>query len=50
VGARGAVSLLEKVDCDHVKSVIWPDFKVSKVDTNDPSAKAVCWGLYYRRS
>lgn len=50
VGARGAVSLLEKADCDHVKSVTWPDFKVSMVDTKDPSTKAVCWGLYYRRS
>lgn len=50
VGARGAISLLEKVYCDHVKYVIWPDFKVSMVDTKDASTKAVCWGLYYRRS
>jgi hypothetical protein len=32
VGARGAVSLLEKVDCDHAKVVIQLDFVVS---TND---------------
>lgn len=41
VSAWRTVSLLEKVGCDHVKSVIPPDFKVSVSDINDPSAEAV---------
>jgi hypothetical protein len=41
VSAWRIVSLLEKAGCDHVKSVILPDFKVSVSDINDPSAKAV---------
>jgi hypothetical protein len=41
VGAQGAVSILEKASCDHVKSIIWPDFEVSENDIKDPSPKVV---------
>jgi len=40
-GARGAVSLLEKAGCAHVKAVIQPDFSVSDNDIKNPSAKDV---------
>jgi hypothetical protein len=41
MGARGAVSLLEKAGCEHVKSVIRPEFTVLASDIKDPSAEAV---------
>jgi hypothetical protein len=41
MGARGAISLLEKAICDHVKSVIQHEFKISVDDIKDPSTKAV---------
>jgi hypothetical protein len=41
VGARGAVSLLEKAGCDHAKAVIQPDFSVSANDIKEPSAEAI---------
>jgi hypothetical protein len=39
--AWGAISLLEKADCKHAKSVIQPMFKVSANDIKDPSPKDV---------
>jgi hypothetical protein len=41
VGPRGAVLLLEKVGCEHVKSTIQSKFKVSTIHMKDPSAKVV---------
>jgi hypothetical protein len=40
VCARGAVSLVEKAECDHAKGVIQPDFSVSATDIKEPLAKA----------
>jgi hypothetical protein len=37
----GAVSLLEKVGCEHAKAVIQPDFSVSSTDIKEPSAVAI---------
>jgi hypothetical protein len=39
-GARGAASILEKVDCDHVKAVAQPEFALSADDMKNPSAEA----------
>jgi hypothetical protein len=39
-GARGAVSLLEKVGCEHAKVVVQPEFSVSANDIKNPSTKA----------
>jgi hypothetical protein len=39
-GARGAVSLLEKTGCEHVKAIIQPDFSVLASDIKNPSAEA----------
>jgi hypothetical protein len=44
VGARGAVSLLKKVGCEHAKSLIQSEFKVSAIDVKDPSAEVVALG------
>jgi hypothetical protein len=47
-GARGAVSLLEKVGCDHVKDVVQPEFLVSANDIKSPSAEATALsGKFY---
>jgi hypothetical protein len=47
-GARGAMSLLEKVGCEHAKAVIQPDFLVSANDIKNPSAKAAALsGKFY---
>jgi len=40
VGARGAVSLLEKVGYEHAKDVIQPAFSVSANDIQEPSTEA----------
>jgi hypothetical protein len=40
VGAHGAVSVLEKVGCDHAKAVAQPDFAFSTDDVRNPSAEA----------
>jgi hypothetical protein len=48
IGARGAVSLLEKVGCEHVKAVIQPEFSASASDIKDPSAEAIALsGKFY---
>jgi hypothetical protein len=44
VGARGAVSLLEKDGCEHAKVVIQPDFAVLSEDIKEPSAEAIAFG------
>ena len=41
VGARGAVSLLEKAGYDRAKVVIQPDFAVAAEDVKEPSAEAM---------
>jgi hypothetical protein len=43
-GARGAVSILEKVDCDHAKAVVQPEFVFSVDDIKTPSAEASTLG------
>ena len=49
-GARGVVSILEKVGCDHAKTVITtktvvqPDFAFSADDVRNPSAEATTLG------
>jgi hypothetical protein len=44
VGARGAVSLLKKADCEHAKVVIQPDFTVSVEDVKEPSIEDISLG------
>jgi hypothetical protein len=44
VGARGAVSILEKVGCDNAKVVVQPDFVFSANDVRNPSAEATTLG------
>jgi hypothetical protein len=44
VGARGAVSILEKVGCDHAKAVVQPYFAFSANDVKNPSAEATTLG------
>jgi hypothetical protein len=44
VGARGAVSLLEKAGYEHVKAVIQPEFSVLANDIKEPSAKPTALG------
>jgi hypothetical protein len=44
VGARGAVSLLEKAGCEHAKTVIQPDFVVLANDIREPSTEAIALG------
>ena len=43
-GARGAMSILEKVGCDHAKAVAQPDFAFSADDVKNPSDKATSLG------
>lgn len=43
IGARSATSMLEKVDCEHVKIIGNPDFKVSQDDVKKPSLKPPKW-------
>jgi hypothetical protein len=42
--ARGVASILEKVDCDHAKAVVQPDFAFSTNDVRNPSAEATTLG------
>jgi hypothetical protein len=42
--ARGVVSILEKVGCDHAKAVAQPDFAISADDVRNPSAEATTLG------
>jgi hypothetical protein len=44
VGARGAVSVLEKVGCDHDKAVAQPNFAFSADDVRIPSVEATTLG------
>ena len=37
---HGAVSVLEKVGCEHAKAVVQPGFSLSANDIRNPSAKA----------
>jgi hypothetical protein len=47
-GARGAVSLLEKVGCDHAKVVVLPEFLILANDIKSPSAEvAALSGKFY---
>jgi hypothetical protein len=43
-GARGSVSILEKVGCDHAKAVAQPNFVLSSDDVRNPSAEATTLG------
>jgi hypothetical protein len=43
-GGRGAISLLEKADCEHVKTIIQLDFAVSVDDVKEPSAEGIALG------
>jgi hypothetical protein len=43
IGARSVASMLEKVDCEHVKIIGKPDFKVSQDDVEKPSLKPPKW-------
>jgi hypothetical protein len=48
VGARGAVSLLKKAGCEHVKVVIQLEFKVSADDIKEPAVEAIALsGKFY---
>jgi hypothetical protein len=44
VGARGSVSLLEKVGCEHAKAVIQLEFVVSANDIKEPLAEGIALG------
>ena len=44
MGARGATSLLEKSGCEHVKTVIQPEFIILTNDIKKPSAEATALG------
>jgi hypothetical protein len=47
-GARGAVSVLEKVSCEHAKTVVDPGFSLSANDIRNPSAEATALvGKFY---
>jgi hypothetical protein len=39
-GARGIFAILERIDCEHVKSLAQTDAALSIEDTKDPSAEA----------
>jgi hypothetical protein len=43
-GARGAVSVLEKVGCEHAKAVAQPGFPLLANDIKNPSTKAIALG------
>ena len=44
MGARGAVSLLEKAGCERAKAVIQPNFVISANDIKEPSIEAIALG------
>jgi hypothetical protein len=47
-GARGAVSVLEKVGCEHAKAVAQPGFSLSANDIKNPLVKAIALsGKFY---
>jgi hypothetical protein len=43
-GARGAISILDKVGCDHAKVVAQPNFAFSADDIKNPSTEATTLG------
>jgi hypothetical protein len=43
-GARGAMSVLEKVGCEHAKVVVQPGFSLLANDIKNPSAEATTLG------
>jgi hypothetical protein len=43
-GARGISSILEKAECDHIKSIARAEAAFSVDDTKDPSAEATLMG------
>jgi hypothetical protein len=43
-GARGAMSVLEKVGCEHAKAVVQPEFSLSSDDIRNPSAESTALG------
>jgi hypothetical protein len=45
-GARGAMSILEKVGCDHAKVVVQPDLAFSANDVRNPSVEATTLGSF----
>jgi hypothetical protein len=48
VGARVAVSLLEKAGCEHAKTVIQPEFLVSAYNIKEPSTEVIAFsGKFY---
>jgi hypothetical protein len=47
VGARGPVSLLEKVGCEHSKVAIQPEFVVSANNIKESSAEAIALGVNF---
>jgi hypothetical protein len=47
VGNRGAVSVLEKVGCEHAKTVVEPGFSLSANDIRNPSAEASTLGAKF---
>jgi hypothetical protein len=46
-GARGAVSFLEKVRCEHEKTVTQSGFSLSTNDIKNPSADATALGKIF---
>jgi hypothetical protein len=42
--ARGAISVLEKVGCEHAKATAQPGFPLSADDIKNPSAEAIVLG------
>jgi hypothetical protein len=47
-GARGAVSVMEKVGCEHAKAVVQPGFSLSTDNIKNPSVKATALsGKFY---
>jgi hypothetical protein len=50
IGARGAISVLEKASYENVKVVIQPDFSVSATDIKEPSVEATALsGKFYSK-
>jgi hypothetical protein len=47
IGAREAVSVLEKVGCEHAKTVVEPGFSLSANDIRNPSAEATALGAKF---
>jgi hypothetical protein len=50
VDAHGAISVLEKVGCEHAKVVVQPGFSISANDIKNPSAEAAALsGKFYSK-